>query len=180
MASYQLIKEAGEERTLDLRGKNCAVRVDGGHGGDKINHRIAAAYCVAAMCEIWLRNVEKVSSGLSLLKKYQWHWTVVFVLTTIYLLLLYGLYVPDWEYQIPYDASSEAKIFMVTCGVHGDTGPACNDAGMIDRIILGVITYIGSQYMPEQNNAVSTHQIMAHFLLVLLHGVKPPSTQKDF
>ncbi|KAI3467851.1 hypothetical protein Pfo_024514 [Paulownia fortunei] len=86
--------------------------------------RIAAAYCVAAMCEIWLRNVEKVSSGLSLLKKYQWHWTVMFLLTTIYLLLLYGFYVRDWEYQIPYDASSEAKIFMVKCGVRGDTGPA--------------------------------------------------------
>ncbi|KAL0336580.1 UNVERIFIED_CONTAM: hypothetical protein Sradi_4869900, partial [Sesamum radiatum] len=26
----------------------------------------------------------------------------------------------------------------VKCGVHGDTGPACNAAGMIDRMILGV------------------------------------------
>ncbi|KAL6554558.1 hypothetical protein OROHE_007581 [Orobanche hederae] len=37
-----------------------------------------------------------------------------------------------------YDASSEAKIYMVKCGVRGDTGPACNATGMIDRMILGV------------------------------------------
>ncbi|KAL0363823.1 UNVERIFIED_CONTAM: Heparan-alpha-glucosaminide N-acetyltransferase [Sesamum angustifolium] len=41
--------------------------------------------------------------------------------------------------QIPIGApSEEAKIFTVKCGVHGDTGPACNAAGMIDRMILGV------------------------------------------
>ncbi|KAK6160515.1 hypothetical protein DH2020_003896 [Rehmannia glutinosa] len=103
-----------------------------------ILQRIGAAYWVAAMCEIWLRNDEKVRSGSSLIKKYQWHWIVVFLLTTIYLLFLYALYVPDWEYQIAADASPEAKIFMVKCGVRGDTGPACNAAGMIDRMILGV------------------------------------------
>ncbi|PIN01550.1 Heparan-alpha-glucosaminide N-acetyltransferase [Handroanthus impetiginosus] len=103
-----------------------------------ILQRIAVAYLVAAMCEIWLRNNEKVCSGLSLLKKYQWHWALPLMLTAIYLLLLYGLYVPDWKYQIPYGASSNAKIFMVRCGVRGDTGPACNAAGMIDRMILGV------------------------------------------
>ncbi|KAK4395709.1 Heparan-alpha-glucosaminide N-acetyltransferase [Sesamum angolense] len=104
-----------------------------------ILQRIAVAYLVAAMCEIWLRNDEKVNSGLSLLKKYKWHWIMMLMLTTIYMLLLYGLFVPDWEYQIPIGApSEEAKIFTVKCGVHGDTGPACNAAGMIDRMILGV------------------------------------------
>lgn len=34
MASYQLIKQAGDEGTLDLHRKNCALPVDGGHGGD--------------------------------------------------------------------------------------------------------------------------------------------------
>ncbi|KAL0299947.1 UNVERIFIED_CONTAM: Heparan-alpha-glucosaminide N-acetyltransferase [Sesamum calycinum] len=104
-----------------------------------ILQRIAQYILVAAMCEIWLRNDEKVSSGLSLLKKYKWHWIMMLMLTTIYMLLLYGLFVPDWEYQIPIGApSEEAKIFTVKCGVHGDTGPACNAAGMIDRMILGV------------------------------------------
>ncbi|KAL6528087.1 hypothetical protein OROHE_015037 [Orobanche hederae] len=61
------------------------------------------------------------------------HGLMVFLLTTIHLLLLYAIYVPDWAYWIPYDASSEVK-----CGVRGDTGPACNAVGMIDRMILGV------------------------------------------
>ncbi|KAL0420479.1 UNVERIFIED_CONTAM: Heparan-alpha-glucosaminide N-acetyltransferase [Sesamum latifolium] len=230
MASYQLIKEAGEDGTLDLQRKDCTLHVEGCHGDiesafQKINptspplrsgsdiganaasrgtsasarlvsldvfrgltvvnisSRAAASrkailralkllilgvflqggyfhginsltygvdidlirwmencssILVAAMCEIWLRNDKKVSSALSLLKKYQRHWILMFMLSTIYLLLLYGLYVPDWDYPIPIEAPSEAKIFMVKCGVHGDTGPACNAAGMIDRMILGV------------------------------------------
>ncbi|KAL8534965.1 hypothetical protein ACS0TY_010838 [Phlomoides rotata] len=103
-----------------------------------ILQRIAVAYWVAAMCEIWLRNDEKVDSGISLLKKYKRHWVMVVMLTTIFLLMLYGLYVPDWEYQIPIGASSGTKLFTVKCHARGDTGPACNAAGMIDRKILGI------------------------------------------
>ncbi|KAL3835763.1 hypothetical protein ACJIZ3_010499 [Penstemon smallii] len=103
-----------------------------------ILQRIAAAYFVAAICEIWLRNDEKVNTCFSLLKKYQRHWVVMWFLTTLYLLLLYGVYVPDWEYQIPIETSSEAKIITVNCGVRGNTGPACNSVGMIDRTFLGI------------------------------------------
>ncbi|PON37222.1 hypothetical protein PanWU01x14_322000 [Parasponia andersonii] len=57
----------------------------------------------------------------------------------VYLLVLYGLYVPDWEYQIPFESSfNSPKTFLVKCGVRGDTGPACNAVGMIDRNILGI------------------------------------------
>ncbi|GFP87610.1 hepaRaN-alpha-glucosaminide n-acetyltransferase [Phtheirospermum japonicum] len=119
-----------------------------------ILQRIGVAYWVAAMCEIWPRNDEKVRSGPSLIKKYQWHWIMMFLLTSMYLVFSYAICVPDFEYQIPYDSSSEAKIYMVKCGVRGDTGPACNAAGMIDRMILGD-TYIGNQYMPEQKQQCS-------------------------
>lgn len=35
MASYKLIRDCGDEGALDLRAKNCALRIDsGGHGGD--------------------------------------------------------------------------------------------------------------------------------------------------
>ncbi|XP_051122606.1 uncharacterized protein LOC127245648 isoform X2 [Andrographis paniculata] len=103
-----------------------------------ILQRIAAAYSVAAACEIWLRNDEKVSCGLSLFKKYQRQWTAVFMITSVYLMLLYGLYVPDWEYQLPFGDSVGATTFKVQCSVRGDTGPACNAAGMIDRAVLGI------------------------------------------
>lgn len=103
-----------------------------------ILQRIAMAYLLAALCEIWLKGDDDVNSGLSLLMKYRFQWMVAFALTTIYLALLYGLYVPDWEYQIPSENASVPKTFTVKCGVLGDTGPGCNAVGMIDRKILGL------------------------------------------
>ncbi|XP_058102643.1 uncharacterized protein LOC131246484 [Magnolia sinica] len=101
--------------------------------------RIAIAYLLAAMCEIWLKSDKDVDSGLSLVRKYRFQWLVALILTTMYLSLLYGLYVPDWKYQIPSESSSvPPKTFSVTCGVRGDTGPACNAIGMIDREVLGI------------------------------------------
>ncbi|XVF60960.1 hypothetical protein PTKIN_Ptkin08bG0089400 [Pterospermum kingtungense] len=104
-----------------------------------ILQRISIAYLVAAMCEIWLKGDDHVTSELTLLRKYQFQWVAALVLTVIYISLLYGLYVPNWEYQIPDATSSSApKILVVKCGVRGDTGPACNVIGMIDRKILGI------------------------------------------
>ncbi|XP_023633990.1 heparan-alpha-glucosaminide N-acetyltransferase isoform X2 [Capsella rubella] len=107
-----------------------------------ILQRIAIAYLVAALCEIWLKGHHNVSSELSMIKKYRFHWVVAFVITTIYLSLLYGLYVPDWEYQISTeDQASTLTTFLnlkVKCGVRGHTGPGCNAVGMIDRMFLGI------------------------------------------
>ncbi|KAG7533236.1 hypothetical protein ISN45_Aa08g008760 [Arabidopsis thaliana x Arabidopsis arenosa] len=107
-----------------------------------ILQRIAIAYLVAALCEIWLKGNHNVSSELSMIKKYRFHWVVAFVITTIYLSLLYGLYVPDWEYQISTeDQGSTLTTFLnlkVKCGVRGHTGPGCNAVGMLDRMFLGI------------------------------------------
>ncbi|KAK9272153.1 hypothetical protein L1049_002524 [Liquidambar formosana] len=85
------------------------------------------------------RVTDGISTGLSLHRKYQFQWLLIFVLTTVYISLLYGLYVPDWTYQIPSDSSSLAPMtFSVKCGARGDTGPACNAVAMIDRKILGI------------------------------------------
>ncbi|KAG9447380.1 hypothetical protein H6P81_013508 [Aristolochia fimbriata] len=100
--------------------------------------RIAIAYLVTAICEILLKSEIDVDYGISLLKKYQYQWLVVSVLSTMYIILLYGLYVPDWEYQVPGSPSMAAKTFSVKCGVRGETGPACNAVGMIDRKLLGI------------------------------------------
>ncbi|XP_016647997.1 PREDICTED: heparan-alpha-glucosaminide N-acetyltransferase isoform X1 [Prunus mume] len=103
-----------------------------------ILQRIAIAYFVAALCEIWLKGDDNVNSGRSLLRKYRFQWSAALIITVLYLSLLYGLHVPDWEYQIPGVSSSAPKTFSVKCGVRGDTGPACNAVGMIDRKILGL------------------------------------------
>ncbi|XP_038997406.1 heparan-alpha-glucosaminide N-acetyltransferase-like [Hibiscus syriacus] len=104
-----------------------------------ILQRIAIAYLVAALCEIWLKGDDHATPQLALLRKYQFQWLAASVLTVIYISLSYGLYVPNWQYQIPDSISSSgAKILSVKCGVRGDTGPACNVVGMIDRTILGI------------------------------------------
>ncbi|XP_038712993.1 heparan-alpha-glucosaminide N-acetyltransferase isoform X2 [Tripterygium wilfordii] len=101
--------------------------------------RIAIAYIVAALCEIWLKGEDDIGTKLFALTKYRFHWVVVLMLSVIYLSLLYGLYVPDWEYQISAETSSSApEIFSVKCGTRGNTGPACNAVGMIDRKVLGI------------------------------------------
>eukprot|EP00262_Sarcandra_glabra_P001799 TRINITY_DN11966_c0_g1_i1.p1 TRINITY_DN11966_c0_g1~~TRINITY_DN11966_c0_g1_i1.p1 ORF type:complete len:286 (-),score=26.68 TRINITY_DN11966_c0_g1_i1:223-1080(-) len=101
--------------------------------------RIALAYLVAAMCEIWLKIDVGVGYRFSLLRKYRFQWLVAFMLTTMYVVLLYGLYVPDWEYQILSESSTlSLTTFSVKCGVRGDAGPACNAVGMIDRKLLGI------------------------------------------
>ncbi|MED6143079.1 hypothetical protein PIB30_003357 [Stylosanthes scabra] len=103
-----------------------------------ILQRIALAYLLTALCEIWLRRDDTVNSGSSLIRKYRYQWAVSLLVSGVYLSLLYGLYVPDWEYRIATESSSEPKIFSVKCGVRGDTGPGCNAVGMIDRTILGI------------------------------------------
>ncbi|XP_050223783.1 uncharacterized protein LOC126673615 isoform X2 [Mercurialis annua] len=96
------------------------------------------AYLVGALCEIWLKADGHANSYSSLFRKYRLQLVMALVLTSTYLCLLYGLYVPDWEYQIPDEASSSVlKIFSVKCGVRGDTGPACNAVGLVDRAIMG-------------------------------------------
>lgn len=56
-----------------------------------------------------------------------------------YSILLYDIYVPDWEYQIAGPGSSSIeKSFSVKCRVRGDTGPACNAIRMVDHTILGI------------------------------------------
>ncbi|RRT58649.1 hypothetical protein B296_00010729 [Ensete ventricosum] len=99
--------------------------------------RIAIAYLLVAICEIWLKGDDIVDSGYSLVRRYRVQLLVGLILTITYMVLLYGSYVPDWEYEIP-GPGSTPKNLSVKCGVRGDTGPACNAVGMIDRQIFGI------------------------------------------
>ncbi|XP_042458823.1 heparan-alpha-glucosaminide N-acetyltransferase-like isoform X2 [Zingiber officinale] len=109
-----------------------------------ILQRIAIGYIVAALCEIWLSSAAIPNSGCRLFKDYYFQWIIVFVLSSIYVGLLHGIYVPDWKYEPQEFALSSPSmqirdvIEKVKCGVRGDLGPACNAAGMIDRKLLGI------------------------------------------
>ncbi|KAL5215544.1 hypothetical protein ABZP36_006945 [Zizania latifolia] len=102
-----------------------------------ILQRIAIAYLVTALCEIWLKGDDDVDSGIDLLKRNRYQLFIGLIVAITYMAFLYGTYVPDWEYQISVPGSME-KSFFVKCGVRGDTGPGCNAVAMIDRKILGI------------------------------------------
>ncbi|KAK8939029.1 hypothetical protein KSP39_PZI011372 [Platanthera zijinensis] len=99
--------------------------------------RIGIAYLLTALCEIWNTSNVLVDSGYSLMKKYRMQLIIGSLLTATYMCLLYGLFVPDWDYQIPLQ-DGMSSFYSVKCGVRGDTSPACNAVGMIDRRILGI------------------------------------------
>ncbi|GLJ49321.1 hypothetical protein SUGI_1042540 [Cryptomeria japonica] len=107
-----------------------------------ILQRIAFGYIIAALSEIWLRSNCDMDSSLGLMKKYYMQWLVALILTLLYMGLLYGIYVPDWQYEVPVIKSSPLdpgyETFTVKCGIRGDVGPACNAVGMIDRYVVGI------------------------------------------
>ncbi|CAI0557657.1 unnamed protein product [Linum tenue] len=105
-----------------------------------ILQRISIGYLVGALCEIWLSRRTRREVGI--LTSYYLHWVAAFAIIAVYLGLLYGLYVPDWQFFVPgqgySDLPLDARAYTVKCSVRGDVGPACNSAGMIDRYVLGI------------------------------------------
>ncbi|GMP37507.1 hypothetical protein CsSME_00009146 [Camellia sinensis var. sinensis] len=105
-----------------------------------ILQRISIGYIVAALCEIWLPCQRWREVGF--FRIYYWQWCIACSLLVVYLGLSYGLYVPDWQFELLSSTSMPPKngsfVYTVTCSTRGDHGPACNAAGMIDRYILGL------------------------------------------
>ncbi|KAG9440032.1 hypothetical protein H6P81_020197 [Aristolochia fimbriata] len=102
--------------------------------------RISIGYFLAAIAEIWLVKGTLVDTSTAFLKKYYIQWILACLLSSLYLGLLYGLYVPNWEFNLPSMAASgqlDGESRVVQCGVRGSLEPPCNAVGMIDRLILG-------------------------------------------
>ncbi|KAM0071870.1 putative heparan-alpha-glucosaminide N-acetyltransferase [Helianthus debilis subsp. tardiflorus] len=105
--------------------------------------RIAIGYLLASITEIWCVNNNEVNSAITFGKKYYIQWVVVFLLGILYMALLYGLYVPDWTFEVVNESSSLSVLNYGTetqtvhCGVRGSLEPPCNAVGLIDRFILG-------------------------------------------
>ncbi|CAO2161064.1 unnamed protein product [Urochloa humidicola] len=77
-------------------------------------------------------------------------------LSCILFFYLYGMYVPDWGYQI--SGGSIEKSFSVKCGVKGDTAPACNAVGMVgfrDRPSLQTLCLRAYKETPEKNHQLA-------------------------
>ncbi|XP_058200065.1 uncharacterized protein LOC131315032 isoform X3 [Rhododendron vialii] len=106
--------------------------------------RISIGYLFASVLEIWLVNNVAVDSALTFVKRYCIQWTAAFLLVSVYMSLFYGLFVPDWNYEVPsVNMSSSTSRYgsgtqIVHCGMRGSLDPACNAVGLVDRFILGV------------------------------------------
>ncbi|KAK6937326.1 Heparan-alpha-glucosaminide N-acetyltransferase, catalytic domain [Dillenia turbinata] len=108
-----------------------------------ILQRISVGYCLASLSEIWLVEDIVVDSTLTFLRKYYIQGMVAMLLFISYMCLLYGLFVPNWEFEIPginttlSSSSYASSNQIVYCGVRGSLEPPCNAAGLIDRFFVG-------------------------------------------
>lgn len=102
-----------------------------------ILQRIALAYLVVALVEIATtksRSFDLPEGPWGIFTFYKWHWLTALGVVIIYFSCVYGLYVPDWQFESP----TTGDLLTVTCGVRADFGPPCNAVGHIDRTILGL------------------------------------------
>ncbi|KAF8401385.1 hypothetical protein HHK36_012323 [Tetracentron sinense] len=105
--------------------------------------RISIGYLLAAISEIWLVSNTVVDSAMAFVRRYYMQWIIALLLCAVYMCLLYGLYVPDWEFEVPSLNSTltmsnyGSDIQIVHCGVRGNLEPPCNAVGLIDRYFLG-------------------------------------------
>ncbi|KAJ1261787.1 hypothetical protein BS78_09G057400 [Paspalum vaginatum] len=105
--------------------------------------RIAIGYFLAVMSEIWLVKHILVDSPISFVKKYFMEWIMAIMITALYVALVYGLYVPNWEFKVQTSNSNlsspgnSIEMKMIECGVRGSLGPPCNAVGFVDRVLLG-------------------------------------------
>ncbi|URD91904.1 heparan-alpha-glucosaminide N-acetyltransferase-like [Musa troglodytarum] len=118
-----------------------------------ILQRIALAYMVVAVLEILTKDTKfenQSTTSCSLFKLYCWQWRSLqwtdmqielfaACVLAIYFAVIYGTYVPDWEFTV-HDSDSQdyGKGFKVICGTRGSLGPPCNAVGYVDRQVLGI------------------------------------------
>ncbi|KAK8468058.1 hypothetical protein PHAVU_007G216500 [Phaseolus vulgaris] len=102
--------------------------------------RISIGYFLASISEIWLVNHNiLVDSPAAFVRKYSIQWMFSILLCSVYLCLLYGLYVPNWNFEHSnlLGPSHLSIIQSVHCEVRGSLEPPCNAVGFVDRLILG-------------------------------------------
>ncbi|XVE89641.1 hypothetical protein DITRI_Ditri20bG0012100 [Diplodiscus trichospermus] len=107
-----------------------------------ILQRIAFAYLVVALAEIFLKDAQPeatLAGHFSVFRLYCWHWLVGGCILVVYLALLYRTYVPDWQFTVQNkDSVDYGKAFTVACNMRGKLDPPCNAVGYIDRQVLGI------------------------------------------
>ncbi|KAG6415241.1 hypothetical protein SASPL_122647 [Salvia splendens] len=104
--------------------------------------RIAIGYMLASTLEIWLVNNYAVNSTITFVKRYSYQTVAGILIGVIYMGLLYGLYVPDWNFDASSLRMTQRTLLgsnsqTVYCGIRGSLEPPCTAVGFIDRVIIG-------------------------------------------
>ncbi|KAA3472628.1 heparan-alpha-glucosaminide N-acetyltransferase isoform X1 [Gossypium australe] len=101
-----------------------------------ILQRIAFAYLVVALAEIFLKDAQSNDIAAGYYSVFRLLGACILIL---YLAMLYGTYVPDWQFAVHDKESADyGRVFTVDCNVRGKLNPPCNAVGYIDREILGI------------------------------------------
>ncbi|KAL5701263.1 heparan-alpha-glucosaminide N-acetyltransferase [Ranunculus cassubicifolius] len=106
-----------------------------------ILQRIALSYFIVALLEISTKKLPAKDqlSRSSVFMRYRWHWFAAGCVLVIYLSVIYGTYVPDWQFTVHnVNSPNHGKTFTVKCGTRGRLDPPCNAVGYIDREVLGI------------------------------------------
>ncbi|KAJ4802128.1 heparan-alpha-glucosaminide N-acetyltransferase-like protein (DUF1624) [Rhynchospora pubera] len=126
-----------------------------------ILQRIALAYLVVAVLEIVTKEADledKSTAPFFIYRKYYRQWIVAACILIIYMSLLYGIYVPDWEFRVQYDTSPYyGKVFKACTEVSPYEGPFKADApawclapfepeGILSSVSAILSTIIGVHY----------------------------------
>ncbi|KAH7434547.1 hypothetical protein KP509_06G022600 [Ceratopteris richardii] len=121
--------------------------------------RIAIAYAIVAFFEVrssansYMADANESFSGI--LRIYHCQCAAVFVLIAIYLGLLYGIYVPDWQFELL--DGNKSQMLEINCNIRGSMSPGCNAVGYVDRLILGIShLYKRSAYRRTQECSVNS------------------------
>ncbi|KAE9589480.1 hypothetical protein Lal_00000529 [Lupinus albus] len=102
--------------------------------------RISIGYFLVSISELWfVNNTILVDSPASYVRKYFIQWVFSLLLCSVYLSLLYSLYVPNWKFEHSNLLGSglASIIENIHCEVRGSLEPPCNAVGYIDRLVIG-------------------------------------------
>ncbi|GJN35994.1 hypothetical protein PR202_gb24816 [Eleusine coracana subsp. coracana] len=129
--------------------------------------RIALGYFLAAISEIWLVNNISVDAPVSFVRKYYMEWLVnmimAILITVLYAALVFGLYVPNWEFKVQTSNSilstprNKVEIKM-ECSINSpDYGPLPPNApdwclapfdpeGLLSTLMAAVSCFVGLHF----------------------------------
>jgi heparan-alpha-glucosaminide N-acetyltransferase len=152
-----------------------------------ILQRIAFAYFVVALMEIWIPRIRvnnanvqhqsAIRAHLQIFKAHGYKWLVASLFMLLYIILTFGVHVPSWHsvYEdIPDGARGVLRDppALITCDVTGSLTPECSVNSYFDRMVFG--QRMLRAWMPQRGPECSSCSPGDHYLVK--HADGPPTS----